>query len=479
LGNADQNEGEGKNKFDLIVIGTGVAASTVAYKCRSAGWNVTVIDSRPFGGTCALRGCDPKKVLVGAAEVIDMNQRMKEKGIRFSAKNAINWHELMRFKRSFTEPVPESREKGFQKAGIAAFHGRARFIGPTSLKVGEDDDSIEGRHILIATGAKPMKLNIPGEEYVTTSDQFLELEELPERIVFVGGGYISFEFTHVAARAGAKAITIVHRGVRPLEKFDSDLVNMLVERTQNLGINVLLQTEVKGIEKKKLSSSASKKFLVNIVTTGDNGGKKKESSINADMIVHGAGRTPEIEDLELEKAGVESEKRGIKVNEYLQSVSNSAVYAAGDCAASGGMPLTPVASYDGQMVAENLLKASNNKVATADYKGTPSVVFTIPPLASVGLLEEDARQMGLKFKTNHSSTSGWYSSRRINESHSGFKVLIEEGTERILGAHLFGPHADEVINIFAMAIRLELKVSDLKKVLWSYPTNASDITYML
>ncbi len=477
---ANQNEELGKKKFDLVVIGTGAAASTVAYKCRSAGWNVAVIDSRPFGGTCALRGCDPKKVLVGAAEVIDMNERMKGKGVKVNGASVINWRELMRFKRSFTEPVPESREKGFRKAGIATFHGRARFTGPTSLKVGEDNEPLEGRQILIATGAKPMKMNIPGEEYITTSDQFLELDKLPDRIVFVGGGYISFEFAHVAARAGAKAITIVHRGVRPLEKFDPDLVNMLVERTRNLGIDVLLQTEVKGIEKKKSPSASKKKLVVNTETRDDNnGGKKKERSINADMIVHGAGRNPEIEDLELEKAGIEYEKKGVKVNEHLQSISNSVVYAAGDCTASGGMPLTPIASYDGQIVAENLLKASNNKVATADYKGTPSVVFTIPPLASVGLLEEDARKRGLKFKTNHSSTSGWYSSHRINESHSGFKVLIEEGTENILGAHLLGPHAEEVINIFALAIRLELKASDLKKVLWSYPTNASDITYML
>jgi glutathione reductase (NADPH) len=138
--------------------------------------------------------------------------------------------------------------------------------------------------------------------------------------------------------------------------------------------------------------------------------------------------------------------------------------------------LTPLASYDGRIVADNLLEA--NKVAV-DYKGTPSVVFTLPPLASVGLSEENARKMDLKFKANHSSTSEWYSSRRINERHSGFKVLIEEDTNKILGAHLLGPHADEVINIFAMAIRLELPASDLGNMVWSYPTNASDITYML
>ena len=120
-------------KFDLVVIGTGEAASPVASRCRSAGWQVAVIDSRPFGGTCALRGCDPKKVLVGAAEAVDWVRRMKGKGIQ-AERLQIDWRELMRFKRSFTEPVPKNREEGFAKAGIATFHGRARFVGPSSVQ---------------------------------------------------------------------------------------------------------------------------------------------------------------------------------------------------------------------------------------------------------------------------------------------------------------------------------------------------------
>src|ERR671924_301533 len=145
----------------------------------------------------------------------------------------ISWQELMRFKRTFTEPVPKSREKSFQKAGIVTFNGRAVFTGSTSLKV-EENESLEGRHILIATGAKPVKLNIPGEEYLITSDQFLELDKLPDRIVFVGGGYISFEFAHVAARAGVKTVTIIHRGKRPLNHFDPDLVDRLVQASRDL-----------------------------------------------------------------------------------------------------------------------------------------------------------------------------------------------------------------------------------------------------
>src|ERR1700674_1920638 len=172
-------------KFDLVVIGTGTAASAVTSRCRSAGWQVAIVDYRPFGGTCALRGCDPKKVLVGAAEVIDWTRRMKGKGIQ-AAELQIDWPELMRFKRSFTEPVPQRREDGFAKAGIAAFHGRARFAGSRTVQVGEE--TLEGRYVVIAAGAVPADLEIPGAEHLTTSDQFLELNELPRRILFIGGG---------------------------------------------------------------------------------------------------------------------------------------------------------------------------------------------------------------------------------------------------------------------------------------------------
>ncbi len=315
--------------FDLVVIGTGAAASTVAYECRKAGWEVAIIDSRPFGGTCALRGCDPKKVLVGVAEVVDSSKRLLSRGVTSEA--SIDWSALMRFKRTFTEPVPENREKGFLSAGIPACHGRAHFVDQISVAVGED--ILSAKHVVIATGARPATLNIPGEEHVTFSDEFLELDKLPQRIVFIGGGYISFEFAHVASQAGAKA-TIVHRGRRPLAGFDPDLVDQLAQATRELGIDLRLNAAVLGIEKTSSHLSVT-------VSAGN-----KQQTIEADMVVHGAGRVPEIQDLGLEKAGVKSSDKGVVVNEYLQSVSNPQVYAAGDAAASGGPPLTPVAGLE-------------------------------------------------------------------------------------------------------------------------------------
>ena len=327
--------------YDLVVIGTGVAATTVAWKCHSAGWRIAIIDSRPFGGTCNLRGCDPKKVLIGAAEVIDWNHRMGDKGINNTKDIHIKWPELMRFKRSFTEPVPKAREDQFSNAGIDTFHGHASFTDATTIN-GVTDRVLNGKHILIATGAKPAKLHIIGEEHITISDQFLELDYLPERIVFIGGGYISFEFAHIAARAGAKKITILHRSNRPLGHFDPDLVSQLIQSTREIGIDVQLQTEVKGIVK-----SSGNGLTVNAVSiTGENGNSKEEHTIETEMVVHGAGRVPDVETLDLEAAGIEyDKKKGIKVNEYLQSVSNPAVYAAGNVVVGTGGPQLTLWQY--------------------------------------------------------------------------------------------------------------------------------------
>jgi glutathione reductase (NADPH) len=445
---------------DVIVLGTGSAAQSVAYPCREAGWSVAVVDDHPYGGTCQLRGCDPKKVLVGVSELVDWSRRMQGKGASAPGLS-LSWPDLIRFKRTFTDPRPEQNEQGFAEAGIMMRHGRAHFVDRTSVQVGEE--RLLGRHVVIATGARHAPLGIAGEDLLTTSTQFLDLDALPHRVVFVGGGYIAFEFAHIAAQAGAQ-VQVLHRGSRPLEKFDPDLVSLLVQASRELGIEVHVNRAVTALERQ------GDHVLVHARTGA------QEHTVEADLVVHAAGRVPEIDDLELEVAGVAREKEGVSVNEYLQSMSNDVVYAAGDSVASGGFPLTPVAGMQGDIVARNLLEGNRH---TPNYTGIPSVVFTTPPLVCVGLLEEVARAQGLRFTTHHEDTSSWYSSRRVDLPHTGFKTLVEEGTERILGAHLLGLHAEEVINLFALAIRSGLRASDLKDMVYTYPTSASDISYMV
>ncbi|WLR51016.1 NAD(P)/FAD-dependent oxidoreductase [Bacillus tianshenii] len=445
--------------FDLIVIGTGPAGTLAANKCAKAGWDVAIIEEREYGGTCALRGCIPKKVLVHVTEFIEGVNRLKGLGIEGDIK--INWQDLMKFKKTFTDDVPEKKEQSFNKKGITTFHGTAQFISEDSVAV--NDETLTGKHILIATGASPTKLPIDGVEYLTYSDQFLELDGLPNEIVFIGGGYISFEFAHIAARAGAN-VHIIHRNDRPLKQFEQEMVEKLIEHSEELGIKIHLSTEVQAIKED------SGRYLVS--TEKD----EKQSELSCDLVVHGAGRTPNIERLNLEAANVKYDKKGIEVNQYMQSISNSRVYGAGDVTATEGGALTPVAAMESYSVISNLLEG-NNRTPTEEI--VPSCTFTLPKLASVGLSEEEATKQGYKFKTNNYDTSKWFTYRQTNQKNTAAKILIEEGTGKILGAHLLSDEADELINHFAAAMQCNLTTSDVKKNLYVYPTSASDLGYML
>jgi len=444
--------------YDLVIVGTGTAAMVAAMRARAAGWSVAIIDFRPFGGTCALRGCDPKKMLIAGAETVDSVGRMHSRGVAGDVR--IDWPELIAFKRTFTDPIPQEREHDYAEKGIDTFHGHARFTDRNTM--GVDGAALEGRHFLIAAGAEPIKLGIPGAEHLVTHEDFLVLESLPRRIVLVGGGYIAAEFAHIAARAGAQ-VTIVQRDERILKHFDPDLVGWLMEKFRAIGVDVQTGTTVEAIEK------TDARFTVRVSSAGNS------STFEADMVVHAAGRAPALEMLDLGAGGIAVDNGRLKLNEFLQSVSNPAVYAAGD-AAQAGPPLTPVSSHDAKAVVANLLEGNRYK---PNYLGVPSVAFTIPPIAAVGLSEAQARQRGLKFRMQSEKASDWYTARRVAEPTYGFKVLVEEPSERILGAHLVGPQADEVINVFALAIRNGLTAQDLKTTIFAYPSGASDIAYML
>lgn len=442
----------------LGVIGAGTAAMVASMKVRASGWSVAVIDSRPLGGTCALRGCDPKKMLIGGASVIDHARRMEGRGV--AGNSRIDWPELMAFKRSFTDPVPIKKETRYADKGIVTYRGQARFTGPRSIDV--DGVSIQANHILIASGAEPVRLGIPGEEHLVDNEGFLDLEQLPRKIVMVGGGYIAAEFSHIAALSGAQ-VTILQHGDRLLKNFDPDLVGWLMQGFERLGIQVHTGVSVEAIEKTATG------FVVHASSGGS------VLSFDTDLVVHAAGRAPRWDELNVQAAAVETQDGKLLLNDYLQSISNPAVYAAGD-AAGMGPPLTPVSSHDAKVVAANLLQGNQTR---PDYRGVPSVAFTHPPIASVGIGEADAKRAGLKFSMRSGLVPTWFTARQAAEKTYGYKFLVDETSDLILGAHLVGPRVDEVINLFALAIRHGLTAHDLKSTMFAYPTGASDIGYML
>lgn len=448
-------------EFDLIVLGVGMAAVNAANKCAASGWSVAVVDELPYGGTCALRGCDPKKMLRRGAEIIDAARLMKGKGIEPN-DIAINWADLVAFTKTFTGKMPGRIETGLESNGVTTLHGTARFVGEDTIEI-EGEGRFQAKHFLIATGAKPRPVDVPGSEFLTDSTEFMRLETLPKRILFIGGGFISFEFGHIAARAGSE-VCIIDRGDRPLKGFDAGLVEKLVARGAEIGIELRRNTVLKSIQKDGAG------FLVTIETDGET------QDLRADLVVHGAGRVPAIDDLDLAAAKVEAGNKGIAVNAYLQSESNPAIYAAGDATDTQGTPLTPVALFEGKVAASNMLKGNQTK---PDYRGVPSAVFTIPELTRVGMLEEEAKVAGYNVRVVENDTGDWYSNLRVGETCAATKVIINTDDNTILGAHLLGPEYGEIINFFSLAMRLGLTTRELKQMVSAYPSVGSDLGSML
>jgi glutathione reductase (NADPH) len=286
---------------------------------------------------------------------------------------------------------------------------------------------------------------------------------MPARVAFIGGGYIAFEFAHVAARAGASPV-ILQRGPRVLPGFEPELVDALVEISGQVGIDVRVNAAVRSVEK------TADGFRV----SGNIGGRA--FAVDCDLAVHAAGRVADIDDLALDAGDVERTKKGVAVNEFLQSRSNPAVYAVGDCADGGGLPLTPTAAAQGELCARNLIEGNHH---TMDFSGLASIVYTIPALGMTGLTQAQARESGRRFTVHAVDATQWYSSRRTRARASRYQVFVDDESGAILGAHVLGPHAEELINVFSLAIRAGIPAGVLEETLFSYPTGSSDIAEIL
>lgn len=449
------------NRYDVIVLGAGNAGFAPAGIAKAAGKSVLVVESWDFGGTCPIRGCVPKKVLVAAGETLHHVLDAAEHKIDANL-NSVDWSALIDRKETFIEGVPKMFEDSLSGREIDTVHGAAKFTGDHTIEV--NGESYEGGNFVIATGSAPMKLPIDGFEHTISSDEILDLRERPDSIVFIGAGVIGLEFSHVYARAGSK-VTILEVAPRPLPRLDEDAVSALTEESKRIGIDIHIGVNTKSIEK----TDAGYK-----VTFEEDG---TEQTIEATVVANGAGRVAAVADLDLNAAGVEHDRHVIKVNEYLQSISNPDIYVAGDANAAAGPQLSPVASYEGRIVGNNLV--GENDLQSADYLTIPSCVFTTPALASVGYQVADAEAAGLKFEVKTNDMTDWRSAKTYAENAAYAKVLVEEETGKILGAHLVGHGAPETIHIFQFAMIYGVTADQLKNNIWAYPTFASDIKFLV
>ena len=446
-------------QFDIVILGTGNAGMAAAGALRAAGKTVAMVESWDVGGTCPLRGCVPKKVLVAAAQALHQIALAPTHHIAVGAPK-LDWGALIARERTFVDGVPESFANSLEGRGIVLIRGRAKFTGPNRIVVGER--TLEAGKIVIATGSKSRPLAISGAEHLITSEDILEMAELPARLVFIGGGVIALEFAHVFARAGTR-VTILEALPRLLPRLDPDAVAKLHAESERIGIEIFTGVEVGAIA--KTDGGLEVRFTHDGV----------DRRVVADRVANGTGRIPDLDGLDLDAGGIDHDGLRIAVNDHLRSVSNDRVFVAGDALWSSAQ-LSPLASHEGRVVAQNIL---NGDSVTPEYDTVPSAVFAVPALAGVGLTEEAATERGLRFAVKANDLTSWRSSQTHGETAAYSKVLIEEETGRILGAHILGHGAEEIVHLFAFAMKHGITAQGLGETVFAYPTFASDIKNML
>ncbi len=450
------------DSFDVIVIGTGTSGQTAALELAAEGLSVAVIEgSGTPGGVCALRGCQAKKYFYEIAEVMAKSTHLL--GLGITMPPVAKWADINAAKNKFTARVPDNTVANLKGSGITYVPGTAVFNDSNHILVGESE--LGADYVIIGSGAQPMQLPFEGSEHLLTSDDFLDLDELPPRLVFVGGGFISFEFAHFAARIreAPREITILEISKRPLGPFDKDLVEQLVQASTADGITIRCEVEITAVEK------SGGEFILHF---------KNDTPLRADLVINGAGRAPAIDDLNLEAAGVSHSRGGIDVDRTMRS-SVETIYAVGDCAQS--IQLARVADREGFVAARNILAARGEGTQeTISYDEVPTVLFTYPQLAMIGKTEEQLIEEQTRYWKNMDTELSWPTYRRVGLRRAAFKILVDEN-DMLLGAHILSDSATGIINTFRLAMLHGIDIRRLRQdaVMSPYPSRESDIIYML
>jgi glutathione reductase (NADPH) len=341
----------------------------------------------------------------------------------------------------------KGKETAPAKLGIPVLSGKGGFAGPHEVAVNGRNYSAD--KIVIATGSKPARPPIPGAELGITSDDLIHLKKQPDRLVVVGGGFIGLEFGFALAWAGSK-VTVLQSGPQIAPALDDEIRGILLETAKEAGITIATNVKVKRITSDKTVEAEV---------------DRRAEKFPADEILLATGRPSNVEPLNPQVAGIELDRGAVKINEYLQSVSAPHIYAVGD--AAGKHQHSPVAWYEGPIAAHNALKGNERKI---DFSVFPSAIFTIPAIGQVGLTEREALSRGLKTNVSKLAYDSNPAAGARNETEGLVKVVYEEGTEKILGVHVIGAHAEDIVQIAAVGIRSGLKKSEIGAMHYVFPT---------
>lgn len=445
------------NNYDVIVIGAGPGGLAAAYQLASTK-KVLVVEQKLWGGTCPNYGCDPKKMLYGAVEAQRQAQTFNQHGVAGTEQLQIDWPALMAHKRSYTERVPAGTEQGLAATEIDHVYGSCEFIDAHTVRVNEERYTAAA--IVIATGATPTIPDIQGNEWLQTSTDFLNLDQLPKRIGFIGAGYVAIELANIAVSAGAE-VHIFQHNTRILRAFPQQVTEQLTQILSNKGIHFHFNTEIKAVD--KLADQS-------LVVTDQHA-----TNYQFDAIFAASGRRPNIDALHLSASGITANAQGIPVNDHLRTVQPH-IFAIGDVASKAVPKLTPVASFEGRYVASQILTSTQPAI---EYPVIPHTVFAGPELSQVGLSIEIAKQAPKRYQILQQDVGNWYTYHRILDHSAQVTTIIDRTTQTLVGAVVLATNAEELINAFTVMIQQHTTQDMLQHFIPVYPSTASDLGYFM
>eukprot|EP01039_Chlorochromonas_danica_P004047 gene4047-4425_t len=451
-----------KKIYDLVVIGAGSGGMACAKRAASYGASVAIIEGERYGGTCVNVGCVPKKVMFNAAHVMEVIHQAKEFGIHVDGPVTVNWNELKRYRDRYIQRLNGIYESGLDKMNITRIAGNASFVNATTVRV--RDEEVEGKNILIAVGGTPSQLTIPGGEFAIDSNGFFALESQPRKVAVLGAGYIAVELAGVLHSLGSET-NLFCRKETVLRSFDPMLSEHLVKNMNKSGLTVVPNSIPKAITKEEDGS-----LTVHFEDGRQVGG--------FDSVIQAIGREPLTASLNLSAVGVEVDKDGyINVDPY-QNTTTSGIYALGDVC--GQVELTPMAIAAARRLGDRLFGGLPE--AKADYENVPTVVFSHPTIATIGLSEPEAeKRYGRENLTVYKSDfvnlfyGTFFQGNAGDKPVTKCKVICHGPEEKIVGLHMIGMGADEVLQGFAVAIKMGATKADLDRAVAIHPTAAEEL----